>query len=53
MQGNFKYPRIMKIQQVHTSRVTNKTILIILLNLFSICNTFKFQATGESISIYL
>ena len=26
-----------------TSKVTNKTILIILFNLFSICNIFEFQ----------
>ena len=31
-----------------TSKVTSKTILCILLNLFSVCNTFKFQATWIS-----
>ena len=44
MQDNFKYLRIMKIHQVH-QKLQTKTILIILLNLFSICNTFEFKAS--------
>ena len=40
MQGNFIYPRIMKIHQVHQKLQEN---LFMLLNLFSICNIFEFK----------
>ena len=39
---------MMKIQQVHQTKDTCKTIFIILLKLFSIGNSFEFNATQET-----
>ena len=45
MQGNFQYPRIKEIQQVHQT-LKAKQFFIILLNLFSISIiTLEFQLT--------
>ena len=43
MQDNLKNLRIITIQQVHP-KVTSETILVILLNLFSIYTTFESRA---------
>ena len=42
-QDKLKNSRIIKIHLVH-QKLTNKTILIVLFNLFSICDTFGFEA---------
>ena len=43
-QTNFKNAKMMKIQQVHKKLTTNK-FFIILVKLFSIGDSFKFNAT--------
>ena len=43
-QDNFKYPKIIKIQQVH-QEIHAKQFFIMLFKLFSIGNSFKFKAT--------
>ena len=43
-QDEFKYPKIIKIQQVH-QEIHAKQFYIILSKLFSIGNSFKFIAT--------
>ena len=43
-QDKFKYPKIIKIQQVH-QEMHAKQFFIILFKLFSIGDSFKFKAT--------
>ena len=45
-QDKFKYPKIIKIQQVH-QEIHAKQVFIILFKLFSIGNSFKFIETQE------
>ena len=46
-QDKFKYPKIIKIQQIH-QRIHAKQFLFILFKLFSIGDSFKFKATQET-----
>ena len=46
-QDKFKYPKIIKIQQVH-QEIHTKQFFIILFKLFSIGDSFKFNATQET-----
>ena len=46
-QDKFKYPKIIKIQQVH-QEIHPKQVFIILFKLFSIGDSFKFNATQET-----
>ena len=46
-QDKFKYPKIIKIQQVH-QEIHAKQVFIILFELFSIGNSSKFKATQET-----
>ena len=46
-QDKFIYPKIIKIQQVH-QEIHPKQVLIILFILFSIGDSFKFNATQET-----
>ena len=43
-QDKFKYPKIIKIQQVH-QEIHAKQLIIILFESFSIGDSFKFKAT--------
>ena len=45
-QDKFKYPKIIKIQQVH-QEIHAKQFFKILFKLFSIGDSFKFKATRE------
>ena len=49
-QDKFKNPKIIKIQQVgvHQKIHTKQFLYFILLELFSICNSFEFKATHEA-----
>ena len=46
-QDKFKYPRILKIQQVH-QEIHAKQLFIIIFRLFSIGDSFNFKATQET-----
>ena len=46
-QDKFKYPKIIKVQQVHQD-IHAKQFFIILFKLFSIGDSYKFNATQES-----
>ena len=46
-QDNFKNPKMMKIQQVH-QEIHAKQFFIFLFKLFSIGDSFKFNATRET-----
>ena len=46
-QDKFKYPKMMSIQQVH-QKLQAKQLFFILFKLFSIGNSYKFQATQET-----
>ena len=46
-QDKFKYPKIIKIQQLH-QEIHVKQVFIILFILFSIGDSFKFKATQET-----
>ena len=45
-QDKFKYPKMIKIQQVHQEIYTK--LFIVLYKLFSIGDSFKFKATQET-----
>ena len=44
---NFKNPKMMEIQQVH-QEIPTKQFIVVLFKLFSIGNSFKFNATQET-----